>query len=64
MRSYGPVILLGETPIPADADLQALGLKRNSIEEVAANLSKFQSEGDYQKMFKKELNLYMETYID
>ena len=24
MRSFGPVILLGETPIPADADLDAL----------------------------------------
>lgn len=35
MRSWGPVILLGETPIPQDADLNALGLKRNSIEEVA-----------------------------
>lgn len=34
MRSYGPVILLGEEPIPADADLAALGLERNSIEEV------------------------------
>lgn len=34
MRSWGPVILLGDTPIPPDADLEALGLKRNSIEEV------------------------------
>ena len=32
-----------------------LNTKPGSIEEVAANLSKFQSEGDYQKMFKKEL---------
>ncbi len=35
MRSWGPVIILPDTPVPADADLEALGLKRNSIEEVA-----------------------------
>ncbi|MFD2826745.1 RagB/SusD family nutrient uptake outer membrane protein [Leeuwenhoekiella polynyae] len=39
MRSFGPVILLGETPIPADADLDALDLKRNSIEEVTAYIT-------------------------
>ena len=32
-----------------------LNTKPGSIEEVAANMSKYQSEGDYQKMFKKEL---------
>lgn len=34
MRSWGPAILMGDTPIPPDADLATLGLKRNSIEEV------------------------------
>ena len=32
-----------------------LNTKPGSVEEVAANMSKYQSEGDYQKMFKKEL---------
>lgn len=36
MRSWGPVILLGEAPIQPDADLDAIGLQRNSIEEVTA----------------------------
>lgn len=36
MRSWGPVILIGDSPIPPDADLISLGLKRNSIEEVTA----------------------------
>ncbi|UJH90667.1 RagB/SusD family nutrient uptake outer membrane protein [Antarcticibacterium sp. 1MA-6-2] len=34
MRSWGPVLLLGDTPIPPDADLEELGLQRNSIDEV------------------------------
>lgn len=34
MRSYGPVILMGDEPIPPDADLEALALERNSIDEV------------------------------
>ncbi len=36
MRTWGPVILMGEDPIPPDADLNELGLERNSIDEVAA----------------------------
>lgn len=34
LRSWGPLILMGEEPIPADADLDALGLERNSVDEV------------------------------
>ncbi len=34
MRLYGPVILMGENPVPPDANLAELGLTRNSIEEV------------------------------
>ena len=34
MRSWGPVILMGDEPIPPDADLEALGLERNSVDEV------------------------------
>ncbi len=36
MRTWGPVILLGDSPIPPDANLDELGLKRNSIDEVSA----------------------------
>jgi len=36
MRTWGPVILVGDTPIPPDADLNALGLRRNSIDEITA----------------------------
>ncbi|MEH6406223.1 MAG: RagB/SusD family nutrient uptake outer membrane protein [Leeuwenhoekiella sp.] len=35
MRSWGPVILIGDEPIAPDADLDAIGLKRNSIDEVS-----------------------------
>ncbi|MAZ28246.1 MAG: RagB/SusD family nutrient uptake outer membrane protein [Cytophagaceae bacterium] len=35
MRSWGPTILMGETPIPPDANLKEIGLKRNNIDEVA-----------------------------
>jgi hypothetical protein len=33
IRIYGPVILMGETPVPVDADLAALNLHRNSMQE-------------------------------
>ncbi|MFP5436562.1 MAG: RagB/SusD family nutrient uptake outer membrane protein [Bacteroidia bacterium] len=33
IRIYGPTILMGETPIPADADLSALNLHRNTMQE-------------------------------
>ena len=36
MRTWGPVILLGDEPIQPDADLDAIGLQRNSIDEVTA----------------------------
>lgn len=36
MRTWGPVILLGDEPIAPDADLDAIGLQRNSIEEITA----------------------------
>lgn len=32
IRLYGPVIIMPETPVEADADLQALGLRRNTLE--------------------------------
>ncbi len=34
LRTYGPVILMGDEPIGADADLSALALERNKIEDV------------------------------
>ena len=34
LRTYGPVILMGEDPIDADADLSSLGLERDKIEDV------------------------------
>jgi hypothetical protein len=33
IRIYGPVILMGETPVPVDANLAALNLHRNSMQE-------------------------------
>lgn len=33
VRIYGPVLLMGEQPIPADADLKALNLHRNTVQE-------------------------------
>ncbi|MBL4561730.1 MAG: RagB/SusD family nutrient uptake outer membrane protein [Labilibaculum sp.] len=34
LRTYGPVILMGEDPIDVDADLASLGLERDKMEDV------------------------------
>lgn len=36
MRSWGPVIIMPDTPVAPDADLDALGLERNSMDEVVS----------------------------
>lgn len=36
MRSWGPIILMPNEPVAPDADLEALGFERNSIDEVVA----------------------------
>ncbi|UOB18451.1 RagB/SusD family nutrient uptake outer membrane protein [Abyssalbus ytuae] len=33
IRLYGPVLIMPETPVEADADLDALGLRRNTLDE-------------------------------